>query len=133
MVSIQEIEQGLRETNRSELVKEMSKLSKVKHLVGEEFEKKGYLSNTNIVQARVQFSERMNMFYCKMNYQNDPVFKEQCWTCDSCQSAIDDMAHVMVCPAYQPLRQEKDMNSESDILEYLVAVSKIRAKLGLRR
>ena len=73
------------------------------------------------------------MFYCKMNYQNDPVFKEQCWTCDSCQSAIDDMAQVMVCPAYQPLRQEKNMNFESDILEYMVEVSKIRAKLGLRR
>ena len=97
------------------------------------FGEKEILSNTNIVQARIQFSERVNMFYCKMNYQNDPVFKEQCWTCDSCQSAIDDMAHVMVCPAYQPLRQEKDMNLESDILEYLVAVSKIRAKLGLRR
>ena len=53
--------------------------------------------------------------------------------CDSCQSAIDDMAHVMICAAYQPLRADKDMNSESDIIEYLVAVSKIRGKLGLRR
>ena len=73
------------------------------------------------------------MFKCKMSYQNDPAFKEECWMCDSCQSAIDDMAHVMVCQAYQPLREGKDMNSDSDIIEYLVAVSRIRAKLGVRR
>ena len=92
VVSKQEIEQKSKEANQLELVKEMSKLSKVKHLVGEEFEKKGYLENRNIAQARVKFSERVNMFYCKMNYRNDPVFKEQCWTCDSCQSAIDYMS-----------------------------------------
>ena len=33
-------EQKMKEAIRLELVKEMSKLSKVKHLVGEEFEKK---------------------------------------------------------------------------------------------
>ena len=53
--------------------------------------------------------------------------------CDSCQSAIDDMAHVMICQAYQPLREGKDMKSDGDIIEYLVAVSRIRAKLGVRR
>ena len=112
VVSKQEIEQKSKEANQLELGKEMSKLSKVKHLVGEEFEKKGYLENRNIAQAGVKFSERVNMFYCKMNYRNDPVFKEQCWTCDSCQSAIDDMSHVMVCATYQPLRQDKNMNGD---------------------
>ena len=60
VVSKQEIEQKSKEANQLELVKEMSKLSKVKHLVGEEFEKKGYLENRNIAQARVKFSERVN-------------------------------------------------------------------------
>ena len=105
VVSKQEIEQKSKEAIRLELVKEMSKLSKVKHLVGEEFEKKGYLENRNIAQARVKFSERVNMFYCKMNYRNDPVFKEQCWTCDSCQSAIDYMSHVMD----KRIEQDKNM------------------------
>ena len=132
-VSKQEIQECCKEANRQELIKEMRKLSKVKHLVGEEFARKEYLDNRDITQVRTKFSERCSMFYCKMNYQNDPVFKEECWTCDSCQSAIDDMAHVMVCAAYQPLRADKDMDSDSDIVEYLVAVSKIRGKLGLRR
>ena len=113
-VSKQEIEQGCREANRLELIEEMSKLSKVKHLVGEDYERKEYLGNRDIFQVRTKFSERCAMFYCKMNYRNDPVFKEECWMCDSCQSAIDDMAHVMICAAYQPLRVDKNMDSDSD-------------------
>ena len=108
------------------MVEELEKLSKVKDLKYEEYERKEYLGNKNITEARVRFSERSKMFKCKMSYQNDPAFKEECWMCDSCQSAIDDMA-------YQPLREGKDMNSDSDIIEYLVAVSRIRAKLGVRR
>ena len=121
VVSKQEIEQKLKEANQLELAKEMSKLSKVKHLVGEEFEKKGYLENRNIAQARVKFSERVNMFYCKMNYRNDPVFKEQCWTCDSCQSAIDYMSHVM---------DKKDKRIEQDKNMVMVCIWVITNRSG---
>ena len=73
------------------------------------------------------------LFKCKWNYRNDQEYKEDLWTCDSCQSSIDTMAHVLICPAYQPLRRGKSMENESDVLTYLVAVNRIRAKTGLRR
>ena len=73
------------------------------------------------------------MFKCKWNYKNDTGYKEDLWVCNSCQSAIDTMSHVLICPAYQPLRENKSMDNDSDVVAYLVAVNRIRAKLGLRR
>ena len=132
-VSNQEIENKVRNKNKLVLIAEMTNLSKMKDLVDEEFEIKEYLSNKNVTEARVQFSQRCGMFRCKWNYRNDQEYKEDLWKCDSCQSSIDTMAHVLICPAYQPLRRGKNMENESDVLSYLVAVNRIRAKIGLTR
>ena len=70
-VTNQEIDRHVSEANREWLVEELGKLSKVKELRHEDYERKEYLSNKNITEARVKFSERSKMFKCKMSYQND--------------------------------------------------------------
>ena len=133
VISQDEITRSIAQGNKSELVKEMEKSSKIKDLVYEEYGRKEYLENYNITEARIKFSQRSGMFPCKINYRSDPSFKDELWTCDSCESAIDTMSHVMICPAYQQLREEKDINSDKDMVEYLVSVARIRSNLGIRR
>ena len=114
-------------------MEEMRTSSKMRDLVDEDFQRKPYLEHKNVTEARVKFAQRSSMFPCKTHYMSDPSFREELFVCDSCESAIDTMSHVMICPAYQQLREEKDINSDKDMLEYLVAVSRIWCNLGLRR
>ena len=133
VVSRYDINRRIEEGNKKEIMEEMKKSSKMKGLADEDFERKPYLEHKNVTEARVKFAQRSAMFPCKTNYMSDPSFREDLFVCDSCESAIDTMSHVMICPAYQQLREGKDVNSDKDVLEYLVAVSRIRSNLGLRR
>ena len=56
-VSQQDIDTSIKSANKAELVKEMEKSSKLKHLVEEDFERKEYLENKNVTQARVKFAQ----------------------------------------------------------------------------
>ena len=111
----------------------MKKSEKVKDNISEEFERKDYFDNKVVIETRTMFQARCKMFQCKMNYSNDPKYKRELWLCDSCQSSIDTQSHVMVCPAYQILREGKDMNNDRDVVRYFVSVMIIREKLNLTK
>ena len=55
------------------------------------------------------------------------------WMCDSCQSEVDTQTHVLYCPAYKKLREDKDLNSDQDLVKYLAQVLKIREHFGFTR
>ena len=79
------------------------------------------------------FRVNSGLFPCKMNFRSDPRYSRELWLCDSCESQVDSMSHVTVCPAYQQLREGKDIGSDKDLVEYMTAVMKIRLKHGLRK
>ena len=111
----------------------MESSSKSKDLLDEEFERKEYLSNKKVKEARTMFAFRSHMYPCKTNYMNEPKFKQELWKCDSCQSGIDTQSHVMICPSYSSLREGKDIFNNRDVAEYLLKVFLIRDKLGFRK
>ena len=84
-----------------------------------------------IGDARIKFKLRTNMTNVKFNYKSDPINLKSLWHCDSCQSAIDSQDHVLWCPAYQELREGKDINNDSDLIDYIRKVVQIRDKLKL--
>ena len=55
------------------------------------------------------------------------------WKCDSCQTSIDSMGHVLWCPSYGDLRIGKNMHDDHDMARYLHDVMIIRSKLDLQR
>ena len=73
------------------------------------------------------------MFPCKMNFSSSECFKAQIWMCDSCQTQIDSQSHVLFCPAYSKLREDKDINNDKDIAKYLSQVMSIREKMGFMK
>ena len=76
------------------------------------------------------FKFKSHMFKCKMNYRSDHKFKSSMCMCDSCQSEIDSQAHVLICPSYRKLKEDKNMYDDKDLAEYLVKVLRIREDFG---
>ena len=54
-----------------------------------------------------------------MNMMSDTAYSRKLWFCDECESQIDSLSHIAVCPAYQPLRAGKDINCDKDLAEYV--------------
>ena len=54
----------------------------------------------------------MELFEANMNYKNKPEYKKEKYLCDSCESQIDHNSHVLFCPSYSGLRQEKNLNDD---------------------
>ena len=73
------------------------------------------------------------MINCKFNYKNDPVNSAMLWRCDSCQTSIDTQDHILWCPSYSELREGKDIKKDSDLIEYVKKVLKIRDKLKITK
>ena len=53
--------------------------------------------------------------------------------CDSCESKVDDLSHVLFCPSYAALREDKRLNNDSDLANYLQKVLDIRTNLRLNK
>ena len=107
------------------------KLKKSK-LINEDLETKPYLKNLNVHNARIIFKKRSSMMQnVKLNYRSDVRNVKTLWQCDSCQSSVDSMGHVLRCPSYLQLRTGKDLDSNQDLAQYLHDVFMIRSKLNI--
>ena len=52
---------------------------------------------------------------------------------DSCCSYIETQSHLLFCPAYSTLREEKDLLNDDHLIEYVQKLMHIRPKLNLRK
>ena len=114
----------------------MMNSSKLKdsRMIKEKCELKSYLRDLSVNDARHIFKKRSSMTqFVKMNYMSDLRYASDLWKCDSCQTSVDSMGHVMWCPSYSDLRADKDMDDDRDVARYLHDVMIIRSKLELQR
>ena len=105
--------------------------SKLKNseMYNEKCELKSYLKDLSVNDARHIFKKRSSMTqFVKMNYMSDLKYASDLWRCDSCQTSIDSMGHVMWCPSYSDLGADKDMDDDRDVARYLHDVMHIRSK-----
>ena len=83
--------------------------------------------------ARVVFRFRAEIYDAKLNFKNNKAYKEERYLCDSCQSEVDENTHVLYCPSYRQLREDKDLQNDRDLAMYLQRVLAIRTRLRLTR
>ena len=103
-------------------------------MIQEECTIKPYVKNLTVTNARHVFKKRTSMTqYVKMNYMNETRYMKDLWKCDSCQTSIDSMSHVLWCPSYSELRTGKDMKNDQDMATYLHNVMLIRRKLEIQK
>ena len=87
-----------------------------------------------MTEARQIFLKKSSMSrYVKFNFMSEARYVKDMWLCDSCQTSIDSMDHVVWCLSYRELRKDKNMNSDKDMAKYLHKVMLIRSKLDLQK
>ena len=130
------VQDAIIKENEDNLKTKMKKLTKLKssELSTEKCETKSYIRNLSVNDARQIFKKRTSMTqYVKMNYMSELKYVKDLWLCDSCQTSIDSMNHVMWCPSYSELRAGKNMDDDQDVARYLHDVMMIRSKLDLQK
>ena len=120
--------------NERDMKKEIKyKYKKITEMSSEKFERKNYLSEMTMEDARMFFKIRTKMVKAKMNFSNDYRNKESLWKCDSCCRNIDTQAHITICPAYSHLREGKSLGSDKDLVQYFREVLSLREKNNVAR
>ena len=93
-----------------------------------------YFFTESLQNARTIFRFRVELFEAKLNFRNKQEYKSQGnYLCDSCESESDNNTHVLFCPSYAPIRENKNLNCDTDLANYLQKVLEIRTNLRLNR
>ena len=106
--------------------KPYKKISQSDH-VQEDFKLQPYLQALSIPEARLKFKLKTRMTpTVRMNFPSE--FARKLWTCPGCsedkaehdtvEGMRDTQAHILICPGYADLRQDKDLSSEKDLVGY---------------
>ena len=64
----------------------------------------------------------------KCNMKNNPKFASKLWSIDSCQR-IDSQSYFLWCPFFAPFREGKDVQNDTDLVEYFKKVFEIREEM----
>ena len=77
-----------------------------------------YFFKETLRNARNLFRFRVELFESKLNFKNKTEYKKEKFLCDSCEREVDHHSHVLYCPAYSELREDRNLNSDSDLATY---------------
>ena len=94
---------------------------------------KPYFKELRVEEARLKFRLETKMVDAKFNFKNKKKYSNELWQCDSCEKAIESQSHLLWCPAYQQLREGKNLKDDKHLITYIKKVLKIREELSLRR
>ena len=103
------------------------------HKIDEKYEFKNYFKELKVEDARIKFRLETKMVDAKFNFKNKKNYHSELWQCDSFERAIESQSHLLWCPAYQQLRDGKDLKDDKHLISYIKKVLKIREELSLRR
>ena len=65
--------------------------------------------------------------YIKMNYKNDKKYASDLWRCPEPKCRLQDTnSHLIHCEGYREQREDKDLNNDKDLCQYLQEIFLIR-------
>ena len=132
------VKSKISELNHCDILDEIKQSKKISHekYVGQKHERKSYLSSLNISDALMKFKLNSHMASTiQMNFPSDAEFTRKLWTCSGCSDGVDGdrvdgcrdtQQHVMICPGYAGLREDKDLDDDKDLVRYFSQVIKRR-------
>ena len=119
--------------NNEELINQIGTYKKMSAMRDEMQKGNGYFFSEALQTVRTLFRFRVDLFEAKNNFHNKSEYRKENYLCDSCMSQIDLNTHVLHCPSYAQLREDKDLNNDTHLAQYLQRVLEIRMKLRLDR
>ena len=90
-----------------------------------------YFYSETLENVKQLFRFKVELTESKMNFKQK--YKEEQLLCDSCESTIDENTHILHCPAYTMLRENRQLNNDTHLAEYIREVMEIRMNLRLNR
>ena len=90
------------------------------------FETQAYFKTMKLKESRTMFGLNSKMTKTvKSHFWGDKKFSQELWMCTFC-SNIENISHIKFCPMYSQLREGKDLNNDSDLVQYFTEVLKMR-------
>ena len=116
--------------NANELISLSSSYKKIHYSNEKEFGLKSYISELDVSAARMRFKISTNMVpTIQMNFQSDPIFSANLWTCSGCSILRDTQDHVLICPAYSDIRTGLNLENDPDLVKYFQQIIQFRCNL----
>ena len=119
--------------NEEDLKTQIKSYKKMSAMRDEVQKGNAYFFRETLQNVRTIFRFRAELYESKLNFKNKPEYRAENFMCDSCENEVDHNTHVLFCPAYALLREEKDLNNDSDLAEYLQKVLDIRMNLRINK
>ena len=117
--------------NELNLKSQISGYKKMSALRDELTKGNAYFYRETLQNVRNLFRFRVDLIESKMNFKKK--YQNEQMLCDSCESSIDVNSHILHCPAYTLLRQNRQTNNDTHLAEYIKEVMEIRINLRLNR
>ena len=124
------VQQKLLIKNKDDLIRASVRYKKIntKEMSNEKFERKPYLTDLRMDNARTKFKIKTKMMKnVKLNFKNDPKNLNSLWKCPECEN-IDSQQHILWCTKYESLRKDKDLSTDKDLTSYFQQVMLYREK-----
>ena len=116
--------------NKEEIIHRMQTYKKINYWDFEcrSFGPQSYLKSMSQVNARLRFKIWAKMTpTVRMNFRNNRDYKKSGWACQ----APDTQEHILICSAYALMRENKNLEDDSDLVDYFNLVISHRLKQEL--
>ena len=119
------VDGACRELDEKEMKEGMAGKTKLERLANDDCLLKEYMNQKSLKDVRDTFRARTQLWEgIKGNFKNR--FKNSDLQCQGCKSMEDSQLHVLVCGAYGDLRVGKDLEKDSDMVDYFREVVRRR-------
>ena len=86
-----------------------------------------FIQNLPLSKARTYFKHKYSMTeHIKMNFKGNQDFERALWKCKYCHNQ-DTEIHLLWCSQYKNLRENIDLNNDSELCQYLQEIYKQRS------
>ena len=124
------------EKSKHEILEDSKKYKKVKFedLEREPFERKRFLKNLNLHDSCMRFHILSKMVpTVRSNFRNRYKDSKQCPSCATRDNSqpLGSQSHLLVdCPAFEELREGKDLSDDKDLADFFTNIVKHRIDHG---
>ena len=110
---------------------EKMKEKKMKTMIKSDCKLKDYVKTGTLYSVRKTWEARSYMLPVAGNYPGYTKYQGSGWLCQACSLQVrEDQDHLALCPGYTDLLVGKDINIDSDLIEFFRLVMARKEKEG---
>ena len=110
---------------------ERMKESKMKRMWKDDLRMKDYVRTGTLYSVRKTWEARSYMLRVAGNFPNQKKYQRTGWLCQACDLRVrEDQDHLTSCKGYADLRDGKDLDHDSELVDFFRGVMERREKEG---